>query len=139
MTIGKSKLAEMAWSDSLAPWPLVPAPRFVNNGYVTAETTYALHRHVMRHAPGQGWRASACMSFPTEALAAAASGLQWSGSKAGSHEALLWLRSRCKAGPQQGRVTRGSAVAPFPRRCGSVAIAAIAAAPAGREQTARSA
>ena len=94
MTIGKSKLAEMAWSDSLAPWPLVPAPRFVNNGYVTAETTYALHRHVMRHAPGQGWRASACMSFPTEALAAAASGLQWSGSKAGSHEALLWLRSR---------------------------------------------
>ena len=31
----------MAWSDSLDPWPLIPAPRFVNNDYVTAETTYS--------------------------------------------------------------------------------------------------
>ena len=31
----------MAWSDSLAPWPLILAPRFVNNDYVTAEITYS--------------------------------------------------------------------------------------------------
>ena len=94
MTIGKSKLAEMAWSDSLAPWPLVPAPRFVNNGYVTAETTYALHRHVMRHAPGQGWRAARLYELP--------------------HGSPGRRRVGATVERQQGRVTRGSAVAPFP-------------------------
>ena len=31
----------MAWSGSLAPWPLTLAPCFVNNDYVTAEVTYS--------------------------------------------------------------------------------------------------
>ena len=38
---GKSKLAKMAWSGSFAPLPLTFAARFVNNDYVTAETTYS--------------------------------------------------------------------------------------------------
>lgn len=42
---------------------------------------------------------SACLSFTTEALAAAASGLHWSRSKAAFHEALLWLRHRRAAVP----------------------------------------
>ena len=29
----------MAWSGSLAPWPLTLAPCFVNNDYVTDEIT----------------------------------------------------------------------------------------------------
>ena len=31
----------MAWSDSLAPWPLALVPLFVNIDYVTAEVTYS--------------------------------------------------------------------------------------------------
>ena len=32
----------MAWPDSLAPWPLILALRFVKNDYVTAEITYSI-------------------------------------------------------------------------------------------------
>ena len=37
------------WSGSLAPCPLVLTPRFVNNGYITAEITYSTHDAHMHH------------------------------------------------------------------------------------------
>ena len=47
---GKSKLAKMVWSGSLTPRPLALAPRFVNNGCVTAggtDTTACVRHEVL--------------------------------------------------------------------------------------------
>ena len=43
---GKSKLAKMAWSGSLVPWPLTLALRFVND-YVIAEITFSTAHEVL--------------------------------------------------------------------------------------------
>ena len=39
MNVGESKLANMAWSGSLAPQPLAVASCFVNDSYLIAEIT----------------------------------------------------------------------------------------------------
>ena len=41
-SVGKEELARWPWSGSFTPGPLPLAPRFVNNGYVTAEIFIAL-------------------------------------------------------------------------------------------------
>lgn len=66
----------MARSGALAPQPLVLAPRFVNNVYVTAEiscsTVHARHEVL-------AWSQGVLCLFARKAVAAPALGLPWSG------------------------------------------------------------
>ena len=78
----------MARSGALAPQPLVLAPRFVNNVYVTAEiscsTVHARHEVL-------AWSQGVLCLFARKAVAAPALGLPWSGIMVMLREIMLWL------------------------------------------------